>query len=95
MDRLKFLVLEMNRTWSPSGRASASGSDVFQVRNPITSNVLHVLDLLHDKSYVESQAPSHWDGAEVWKGGCQLKFRQNYEVRPKIAFDLLQSGTLI
>ncbi|GBM26288.1 hypothetical protein AVEN_66526-1 [Araneus ventricosus] len=48
------------------------------------------------------QTSSRWCGVEAWRGGCQTRCRprqltvvQNYEVRPKIALVLLQSGTLI
>ncbi|GBM04765.1 hypothetical protein AVEN_215875-1, partial [Araneus ventricosus] len=42
-----------------------------QVRNPILPKIRH--GLLHVKSYVVGQTSSRLCGAEVWKGGCQLK----------------------
>ncbi|GBO46702.1 hypothetical protein AVEN_95959-1 [Araneus ventricosus] len=48
------------------------------------------------------QTSSRWCGVEACSGGYQLRCRprhltavQNYEVRPKIAFVLLQNETLI
>ncbi|GBO13610.1 hypothetical protein AVEN_62910-1 [Araneus ventricosus] len=50
------------------------------------------------KSDVLGQPSSSWCGEAVWRGrsqfrSCHLRAVQNYEVRPKIAFELLQNGT--
>ncbi|GBM04684.1 hypothetical protein AVEN_44824-1 [Araneus ventricosus] len=78
----------------PSGKASALGSEGFQVRNSIPLKIRHILGLLHVKSYVRAKRlPS---GADVWRIGCHprhLTEVQNEEVHPKIALVLLQNGT--
>ncbi|GBM58150.1 hypothetical protein AVEN_213035-1 [Araneus ventricosus] len=41
--------------------------------------------LLHAKLYVVGQTSSRWCGAEVWKGGCQLRCRPRHLTVVKIA----------
>ncbi|GBM33775.1 hypothetical protein AVEN_183035-1 [Araneus ventricosus] len=69
---------------------------------PDSAKDLSCVGRLHAKSYVRGQTFSRWRGAEVWRGGCQLRHcprhlpaAQNYEIGPKIALVLLQNSTLV
>ncbi|GBM73909.1 hypothetical protein AVEN_61525-1 [Araneus ventricosus] len=65
--------------------------------NPDSTEIRRVLGLLHAKSYVWDQTSFRWcaEGRLLRCRPRHLTEAQNYEVRPKLAFELLQNGTLI